>query len=74
MYENYRQLGFAVAIRAVKDYFQGGEGHKKVILREFRSQWLDLLTNGMGEQIAEQLELHPEEIKARLGKDDEEEN
>lgn len=73
MYENYRQLGFAVAARAVKDYFQGGEGHKKVILRDLRSDWLMLLTDGASESFADQLELHPKEIQARLKKVEEEE-
>lgn len=67
MYENYRQLGFAVANQAVRDYFDCvDEGQQKTILKELRSDYMTLITDGMGEIIAEQLELYPEEIKKRF--------
>jgi hypothetical protein len=74
MYQNYRELGFAVAKRAVKDYFKVNPAKQKVILKELRSDWMMLLTDGASESFAEQLVLHPKEIKERLGKYDEEEN
>ena len=69
MYENYKRLGLAIAKQAVKDYFNTNDSKKKkTILKELRSEYLALLTDGMGELIADQLELHPEEIKKKLKK------
>jgi hypothetical protein len=71
MYQNYRQLGFAIANQAVRDYFSVGDvNKKKAILKDLRSEWMMLITDGTGEHIAEQLEHNPKEIKKRFKKAD----
>ena len=66
MYQNYRQLGFAIAYQAVKDFFSASKSKRKVILKDLRSDWMIFLTEGMSDQVAEQLELRPDEIKKNL--------
>lgn len=64
-----KQLGAAVTLQAVKDYFSCKKPEKKQeILADLRSKWVCALTGGTSANVAEQLELHPEEIKARLFK------
>ena len=67
MQENYRQLCFAIIKQAVVDYFDRDRNwEKKKILKDLRSDWMDFLTDGMSVLIARQLELHPQEIKAKF--------
>ena len=71
--KNYRDFGCAILLQAVKDYFEDGVSHQKrrAILKDLRNNaWLDLVSDGMAPIVAEQLELHPEEIKQRLKGDD----
>lgn len=69
---NVRQLGAAVMLQAVRDYFKSPT-KQKVILKDLRSKWMDFLTNGKAAIVAEQLELHPKEIAARLHQQETEE-
>lgn len=71
MRKNYRDFGCAVVLQAVKDFFDGSHQKKRAILKDLRGSWLNLITDGTAEIVAEQLELHPEEIKARIKKEDE---
>ena len=59
-----RELTCAITMQAVKDYFnpKTTPEKQKVILKELRSKWMDFITNGTSIIVAEQLELHPEEI------------
>lgn len=63
---NIRQLSCAVVMQAVEDYFKTTTGNKQQILKDLRSKWMDTFTDGTSVIVAEQLELHPEEIRARL--------
>jgi hypothetical protein len=65
MQKNYRQLGCAVAIQAMKDYFRVCEANQKIILKELRSAWVDWLTDGLSLELANQLEANPEKVKKR---------
>lgn len=68
-----RNLACAITMQAVKDYFDPNATpeKRKVILKELRSTWMDTITNGTSVAVADQLELHPKEIAARLRKYDE---
>ena len=70
-----RQLAAAVMLQAVKDYFDETYSQKKRkrIPQELRSRWMQDLTNGFSLIVVEQLELHPEEIRARILKCESEE-
>lgn len=66
--ESIRNLAAAVTLQAVKDYFVSSTAKKQLILNDLRSNWMITLTSGMSKNVAEQLELRPEEIRARLFK------
>jgi hypothetical protein len=61
-----KELGCAIIMQAVKDYFAGTEKQKCTILKDLRSSYMDMLTNGLSVVTAEQLEKHPNEIAERL--------
>lgn len=63
-----RNLACAVMLQAVRDFCKAHENSKKrdTILKELRSDWMELFTNGTSIIVAEQLELHPDEIAERL--------
>ena len=65
-----RQLACAVMLQAVKDYFGKKSTPKRrtQILKDLRSAWMRDFTDGTSLNIAEQLELHPDEIKSRIRK------
>ena len=65
--EPIKNLGAAIVLQAVKDYFEETTAQQRVIIRDLKSDWLDFLTNGTSTVVAEQLKLHPEEIRRRLG-------
>lgn len=66
-----RELACAITLQAVKDYFDSPETGKQAILKELRSKYMEFITNGTSGIVAEQLELHPEEIRERLQKNGE---
>jgi hypothetical protein len=61
-----RNLACAIVLQAVKDYFKTTPQKQKVILKDLRSPYMDMLTNGTSVVVAEQLEKNPEEIAARI--------
>ena len=61
-----RQLAAAVTLQAVKDFFHSSEKKKKIILKDLRSAWMLLLTDGTSKNVADELEKNPEEIWERL--------
>lgn len=63
---NIRGLASAVIMQAVRDYFRRPEKEQKVILKDLRSAWMDLFTDGMSIVVAEQLEKRPKEIKEKV--------
>lgn len=68
MNDAYKQLGYAVAIQALKDFFYTTEENKKVIIKDLKSKWMDWLTGGLSVQLAEKLETEPKEVKKRFKK------
>ena len=62
-------LAAAVCLRAVKDYFDDNISKKKqnVIIKELRSEWMQILTDGFAEKVAFQLLENPNAIKKRIG-------
>lgn len=64
--DNYRQLAAAIALQAVKDYFETTRRGKHNILKDLRSEYMVQITNGESLIVAERLESHPEEIAARV--------
>lgn len=65
--QNMRSLAAAITMQAVKDYFRSTkEEKKKAVLKDLRSSWMQMLTDGQSVVVAEQLEKHPEEIRERL--------
>lgn len=68
---NIRNLACAILMQAAKDYLYTTPEKQAVILKDLRSPYMDLLTNGTSIAVADQLELHPEEIRERLRRDSE---
>lgn len=78
MDKNYKNLVAAIMLQAVKDYFVKRKydtekkteamfiKKRKMILKDLRSDYMDTLSNGTSLIVAEQLEKHPKEIRARL--------
>ena len=79
-----RQLACTIILQAVRDYFIKKEyktikkteemfdKKRKEIIKDLRSAYMDMLSNGQSVLVAEQLEKHPEEIAVRLHKYEEE--
>jgi hypothetical protein len=63
---NIRNLACAITMQAVRDYFNSAEKGKKAILADLRSKYMDFITNGTSVAVADQLELHPDEIRERM--------
>lgn len=68
--EAYKQLGFAIVLQAVKDYFAFPEASKRVIIKDLKSDYLNFITNGTAKVVAEKLLKEPKAIKERLRKED----
>lgn len=66
-----RNLACAITMQAVKDYFAKGVTAKQQesILCDLRSKWMDFITDGTSVAVANQLELHPDEIRERVHRD-----
>ena len=63
---NIRNLTSAITLQAVKDFIDGNAKKRQAVLRDLRSAYMRLITDGLSLVVAEQLELHPEEIAERL--------
>lgn len=61
-----RNLAAAITLQAVKDFVDGSEAQRRVILKDLRSARMNLITSGQSIIVAEQLELHPDEIAERV--------
>lgn len=66
MDQNLRQLACAITLQAVKDFVAGDEANRRVILKELRSPYMDLITSGTSLVVADELEKYPEEIAKRI--------
>ena len=61
-----RNLAAAITLQAVKDFISGTPAQRRTILKDLRSARMDFITSGQSVVVAEQLELHPDEILDRL--------
>lgn len=63
-----RNLACAITLQAVKDYLKEGktDAKRQAILKELRSPYMQLITDGTSVTVAEQLEKNPKEIAERL--------
>ena len=68
MQKEIRNLACAIVMQAVKDYISGTPKKQAEILKDLRSTWMDFITEGTSVLVAEQLELHPQEIAERMCK------
>ena len=65
---NIRNLVCAIVFQAAKDFLNGTERQRQTILKDLRSPYMDMLSNGTSIIVSEQLEKHPKEIAVRLHK------
>ncbi len=63
---NYQQLGYAVAIQALKDFFNGTDKQQKVIIKQLKSEWMNFITDNLAWRLAEELLKNPAEVKRRF--------
>lgn len=72
---NARQLAAAIVYQASKDYCskKATDKTRSAIIKDLRSKRMDAITDGMSPIIAEQLELHPDEIRERIQQQPQEE-
>ena len=71
---NARQLIASVILQGARDYCRtNSETKRSAILNDLRSSRMKVMSDGMSAIVAEQLELHPEEIAERLRRNNEEE-
>lgn len=73
MERNIRQLACAVMLQATRDYVRGTKAERDSILKDLRSPWMDHLTQGTSNIVAERLENNIGSISRRLRKYDKEE-
>lgn len=68
--EIYRKLGMAIVWELLKWYCEKGTDKytRKSLLKDFRSDYLNQLSDGMALVVAEQLEKNPKEIIERVKK------
>ena len=65
--ENYRQLGFAVTLKAAKDYVKtGSKKRREEIIKDLRSPWMQYISDGLSIKLADRLETNPKEVKKNL--------
>lgn len=62
MYKPIKDLGGAVVLQAVRDYFDYPD-YQQVILKDLNGDWMDLLSGGTAKIVAEKLKKNPEEIR-----------
>ena len=68
-----RQLACAVVLQAARDFARGTEEQRQQIIQDLRSPWMQDFTSNTSCVVASQLENHPQEIIARLLKQEMEE-
>ena len=66
--KNYQQLGYAVALQALRDYFNSTPVGKNVIIKQLKSPWMNFITNNLAWRLAEELVKNPAEVKRRFKK------
>lgn len=70
--QNIKNLAAAIIMQAVKDYFnaEGVPAKQQAVLKDLRSAYMDFITSGMSPVVADHLEKHPDEIRARIKREE----
>ena len=73
---NYRQLGASITLQAIRDFIEARHEPKKqaAIIKQLRSPYMELISDGLSPMLAEKLETRPREVCNRVKKFDREEN
>lgn len=73
--ENYRQLGKAITYEAIKEFAEEKNNPKKQdkIIKELKTPYMSLISEGLSVIAAEKLEANPTEICDRVKKMEEDE-
>lgn len=64
--DNYKQLGCAIAIQAAKCYEGASDAQRRVILKDLRSDYMDLVTGGLAPYLADALQKDYKSVLARI--------
>ena len=65
--ENYKQLGYAIALQAIKDYFDTvSDASKAKIIKDLRSPYMQSINDCLSVIAAEKLETNPEEVRKNM--------
>lgn len=63
----HKQLGYAVVLQAIKDYFDPKFKKKKIkIIQELCSDWMIFISDGLSEIAAQKLLSDPKAIENRI--------
>ena len=67
---DYKNLGCAIVLEAVKEYFEVGttDSKKKTILKHLKQDFIVAISDGLSLVVAEQIKKNPKEIAMRLKK------
>ena len=69
--DNYKQLGYAIALQAAKDYasmdgVETSPARRRVIIKDLRSDYMDLITGGLASLLADALKRDYKTVVARI--------
>lgn len=65
-FDNYKQLGCAIAIQAAKDYEAASPAQRRVIIGDLRSDYMDTITCGISLHLADALRRNPIAVIKRI--------
>ena len=64
---NYKELGYAIALQAIKDFFHTSlERGRAEIIKDLRAPHMRLFTNELSAMLADKLETDPESVKEAI--------
>ena len=64
--DNYKQLGCAVAIQEAKDYAASSPARRRVIIKDLRSDYMELITGGIASMLADALRRDYKSVVRRI--------
>lgn len=69
--DNYKQLGYAIALQAAKDYqsiedVETSPAQRREIIKDLRSPYMELVTNGLSIMLADALRRDYKVVVARI--------
>ena len=73
--ERYRELGATITYQAIRDFIACRKEPAKqaTIIKQLKTPYMDLISNGLAPILAEKLETHPREVCNRVKQIDHEE-